>query len=353
MEYTYPLLTKIIESLKPNIDLSDYYLVCCQHILGPQKKMFESFIELGFDPQKIIILGKIYSTNTEVLKELEQRQVKIRQPEFSNGIFDIEHRNNCLNLLDTIPADAKCILLDDGGELIKVFSDAKRNIIFAVEQTSSGYGKLLDEEFNFPVVNVARSTTKLTQESPLVARHAVSRINDYLDKKGLINPLVLVVGLGPIGEAVSEVILESNYEVKGYDIKHGHTDLLQTINNYEPDVVIGATGNNILNKEDIQKFITERKLYLISVSSSDREFPVSTFRAKQGIHDDVLYNNIIFVNNGFPISFKGNRFELTALEFEKTLCLLTGSILYGLTKTYTGKGLINVPKELEDLINKD
>ena len=151
---------------------------------------------------------------------------------------------------------------------------------------------------------------------------------------------------------------ESNVGVESVDIKNlkmgdqSYIDLLAIDKEVfsDPDVVIGATGNNILNEVDIKKISSKKKIYLISVSSSDREFSVSSFRSKQTIHDDVIYNNITFVNNGFPISFKGNRFELTALEFEKTLCLLTGSVLYGLTKTYTEKGLVDVPKELENMI---
>ena len=74
MDYTYPLLQKVFTHFKTHQgDVSDSYLVCCQHILEPQLKMFELLIEFGFDPKKILLLGKAYSTNKDILNELRKR----------------------------------------------------------------------------------------------------------------------------------------------------------------------------------------------------------------------------------------------------------------------------------------
>lgn len=352
MSYQYPLLNKVFEHFKGHQNnVSDIYLVCCQHILEPQLKMFELLVDFGFEPSKIVLLGKIYSTNNDVVREIEDIGINVIQPKFSGVSFDLEHKNNCESLLKEIPEDAKVILLDDGAELIKTFQERK-NVLFAVEQTSSGFRKLEGNQLSFPVVNVARSSTKLIQESPLIARLCFERINEYLSNKSIDKPKLLIVGLGPIGEAIFEIFKQNDFDVSGFDIKEGHKELLSIIISEKPDVVIGATGSSILSKDEIDNLVSDREIHFISVSSSDREFPVAYFRNNNEVHKDVIYKNITFVNNGFPITFKGNRYELTPVEIEKTVCLLGGAIADGVVSGFKEKGLVNVSEILEQVINQ-
>ena len=172
-----------------------------------------------------------------------------------------------------------------------------------------------------------------------------------LKNHGVTDPKILVVGLGPIGESILKVLQEEGVAVDGFDIKHGHKNLPQKIYDSNFDVVIGATGNSILTKEDIGNIPIRHKLFLISASSSDREFPVKSFRSDEKVHSDVVYKNITFVNNGFPLSFMGNRYEMTPIEIEKTICLLEGSVIYGATRNLSESGLIDLPAELENIIN--
>jgi len=354
MDYNYPLLQRVFGYFKhiPH-NVKGVYLVCCQHLLEPQLRMFEFLIDFGFEPDKIIVLGKAYSTNNEILKELKNKKVKVFQPEFSGESFDKEHKNNCDMILKQIPKETRIIILDDGAELITSFSKNK-NVLFAVEQTSSGFRKLENKKIDFPIINVARSDTKLIQESPFIARLCFERIKDYLQDQKINNPSILVVGLGPIGEAVREIFKQNYFSIQGFDIKYGHGDLIKMILEMRPDIVIGATGSPILIQKDIEKISSfDKRVHFISVSSSDREFPVSFFRKNKEIHEDVTYKNITFVNNGFPITFKGNRYEGTPMEIEKTICLLGGSVIYGATHNIKNKGFVNVPEELEKLINKN
>lgn len=354
MDYSYPRLTKVFNFYNriPH-DVGNVFLVCCQHVMEPQMKMFERLIEFGFGPQKVVILGKAYSTNNEVLNELKGKGIRAIQPLLSNRGFDEEHKNNCNALLPLVPEDALSIILDDGAELIKTFAKSGRRVIFGVEQTSSGFRRLEEETLPFPVINVARSVTKLTQESPLVARHLNERILDYLKKRGIVHPVILVVGLGPIGESILEVFKRKGVVVEGSDIKDGHEDLSQKIYQLSPNAVVGATGSSILTEQEVRDLRLNHELFLISASSSDREFPVVPFRSGEGVHEDVIYQNIIFVNNGFPFSFMGNRYEMMPTEIEKTICLLGGSVMYGTTHNFSGFGLKKIPLELENLINKD
>lgn len=353
MNYDYPILNKIFKFYnKQEHNVKDLYLVCCQHLLEPQLKMIELLIKFGFSPNRILVLEKVYSSNKEIVEELISLGVKVIRSEFNGNSFDKNHEKNCEYIFGIIPNDAKSILIDDGAQLIKTFNDKNKEVLFAVEQTSSGFRKLQNESLQFPVFNVARSNTKLIQESPLVAHHLYERMISYFNKYDLIKLKILVVGLGPIGESISEIFKENNFEVDGFDIKLGHSDLVNKIKDYRPNVIIGATGNSVLNKDDIESLYSDDPLYLISASSSDREFPVLQFRTKkESVHDDVIFKNIIFVNNGFPFTFVGNRNEMLPIEIEKTICLLCGCVMYGSIKKISESKLIEVPQEIENLIN--
>lgn len=353
MNYSYPILNKVFAaflSKQPNLD--SLHLIACQHLLEPQLEMFKQLISFGFKPQNILVIGKAYSANKEIVEELKALGIKASVPEFVPKSFDIQHAENCLNMLNTLPAGIKdIVILDDGAELVKIFSENQREVLFAVEQTSSGFRKLENLKLNFPVINVARSSIKLEQESPFIARLCFKRIEAYINDSKLQKPTVLVVGLGPIGEAILEIFKDEGLQVEGFDIKHGHSNLVGHIREIKPDIVVGATGFNIITEKDLDTLTPDHQFHFISVSSSDREFPVASFRKTNKIHEDIRYKNFVFVNNGFPITFKGNRYEGTPEEIEKTICLLGGSIVYGiLYHSSLTSGLVDVPKELLDII---
>ena len=182
-DYQYPRLVRVFDHYnKIPHDVGNLFLVCCQHIMEPQMRMFECLIKFGFNPRQIFVLGKAYSTNDDVLKELKGKGIQAMQPKFSGASFDEEHKKNCEGLLRLIPESAECIILDDGADLIKTFARNNRGVRSGIEQTSSGFRRLENERLPFPVINVARSVTKLIQESPLVARHLSERILNYAKK---------------------------------------------------------------------------------------------------------------------------------------------------------------------------
>ena len=207
-----------------------------------------------------------------------------------------------------------------------------------------------DKDVPFPVFNVARSETKLTQESPIIARQIFERTLEYTTEKNIQFPRTVIVGLGPIGSSVLQIFETNGCSVIGFDIEISKEALLSYLSEEKPDVVIGATGSPLFTTDDLVSIDNGHAYYFISVSSSDREFPVATYRNKEGVHEDVHYKNVTFVNNGFPISFKGNRNELTPIEIEKTIGLLMGSIFHGIVYPSDKKGLIDVPTQLQNLI---
>lgn len=352
MEYDYPLLNKVFKYYTTaDLDISQYRLYSCMHLLEPQLEMYKKFIEFGFKPENITALGKAYSSNKEIIQELKDLGIQVQQPAFSGQPFDIEHTENCLKIAGQMEESKINILLDDGGYLIEAAKDKK--VYFGVEQTSSGFRKLENTALDFPIFNVARSNTKLIQESPLVARQIFERVTEYIKEKNIASPKIVILGLGPIGSATMQVLETENFDVEGFDIETTKEDVITHIKEEKPDIVVGATGTKLFDETDLKYIESSHRYYFMSVSSSDREFPVASFRNGSGVHSDVLFKNFVFVNNGFPITFKGYRNELTPIEIEKTICLLMGSVFHGITNYPTSrKGFLDVPVELQEIINQ-
>jgi hypothetical protein len=90
------------------------------------------------------------------------------------------------------------------------------------------------------------------------------------------------------------------------------------------------------------------------MSSSDREFPAIYLRMaappNHSLHADSAYKNIVLVNGGFPITFKGNRCESSPAEMEKTMALLYGSVLHACLTQPEGKGFVDVPSDIIEII---
>jgi hypothetical protein len=213
------------------------------------------------------------------------------------------------------------------GELLKIvndeFSSISKNIsVVGIEQTSSGFRKLEKSQVHFPIFNVARSAVKLIKESPLIAQLGCERMVDVFNQYSINEPRILVVGLGPMGSNTLSIFKEKGYFSLGYDIAHhDKSELVHLIRDNTINVVVGVTGSNILDEKQLQeiKDLLGHQLYLISMSSADREFPTTYIRshgiASSEIHGDVVWDNLILINNGFPITFKGNRYESTPYSF--------------------------------------
>jgi hypothetical protein len=344
--------------------LSKTYVFACQHMLEPQGKMFSMFVDFGIPKENIFVLGKVYSTNTMQLKELQESGFQVQQPAFDiSKSFDEQHKNNCEALFHTfeksVSGKARVIVLDDGAGLLYVFNKNFEKIsedidIVGVEQTSSGFRKLESEVLNFPIINVARSAIKLNKESLFIAESCFEKIDSYVKDNNLSQNRFLVIGLGPIGQALVDLIQKRNEEVFGFDTALGHGNLIEKIKELKPNIIIGATGVTVISDEDIATLNSlGYKIHFVSVSSSDREFPVVKFRNDSvNIHADIVSENIVFLNNGFPINFKGNRYEGAVEGIERTICLLLGSVLY-LARTEIEdlpKKFIDVPETVTNIL---
>jgi len=337
-----PLLDAIATKYEVRMtDMSNTYLIACQHMLEPQLRMFQKLIALGFTAQHIYILPKVYSANESIMKELENLGCTIFRSALEfllDQSFDVFHHNQCRSVLAFVMqqfahAD-KLLLLDDGGMLIKTLYSDKAFIqqftgkTFATEQTASGKNTLLKAELPFLVDSVASSIEKIQIETGYIVRLCCERIREYFVSHQIsMTAKILIKGLGPIGQTLYEELSKNGYDCIGHDKNQGR--LKHSLSSF--DVIIGAAGDSIVRQEHISKL--KCGCHLISVSSSDREFPAPYLRSRSsigsGIHE-TFWNkehDMYLANGGFPITFKGNRIECQLLEMDVTKMKLLESIM--------------------------
>lgn len=338
-----PLLDAIEAKYKDslqNIDMSEVYLFACLHMLEPQFRMLKKLISIGFFAKNIFLLPKVYSANESVIDAFEELGCTVFEEALSfplNQSFDAFHEEQCKKVLSFVLQNfthaKKLVLLDDGGMLIKTFSLDKRftrqfkGKVDATEQTASGKNILLQHEQTFFIDSVASSVEKIQIETGYIIRLSHERVQEYFKLHEIVNPKILIKGLGPIGQTLYEELTTVGFDCVGYDKKQGKFN--SQLNEF--DVIVAATGDKIINKKNLPKL--KRGCHLISISSSDREYPAAYLRSiadtGKSIHD-TFWNakyDVYLANGGFPITFYGNRIECLPLEMDVTMMKLFESMV--------------------------
>lgn len=335
-----PLLNALCTRFQnqPLPDLQRTYVVACQHLLQPQIEMFRCFTKLGLPASHVWVLPKVYSANQSVADEIIHMGCFLETNAFAFPLgqnFDVFHALQCEKMVDKslreIPAGSKVLILDDGGMLISSFAKNRATQthfeLYGVEQTASGKNILVGSKLPFLVTSVASSVEKIEIETDYIIRHAVKRVFEYFTEENIEkNVKILVLGKGPIGKTLVASLLAHGFLCTGYDISDkGRKPTLS-----EFDVVIGATGKMSVSVKDLKNL--KQGCHLISVSSSDREFPSAYLRthaiAGSAVHDTfVSSTGIRLANGGFPITFKAEQIECYPLEMDVTMMKLTEGIL--------------------------
>lgn len=367
-----PVLNELIRFAKQDLpfkpDFKDVIFVCGQHLLSTTISLFETLVKLGANPKNIFVVGKNYSNNEEVIMRLKELgvHVQLNSQQLTLGGFNATYNadiaamwESCYSLMHLKKGKGEnitgVIVLDDGGHVsanmpakVKYFTDSANDKdstinVVCIEQTSSGMNstKLLP----VPTIEVATAALKQWIEPPLVARKCVEEIRHSLKRVQAQHtdvvisqqPTFGIVGLGKIGSAILEELIEAGYQnfiifdknedkVKLVQKSLGHhksitlenVDLLWALFN-NSDVIIGCTGYDITGNKglDIFKTIKSPKM-LISCSSKDTEFKTVLEHIQERYKktnkkpcqplDDIYYKNgfrapIILVRGGTPIGF--------------------------------------------------
>lgn len=346
-----------VAELSKHSKLSNILVLACQHLLEPQLRMFELLFGLGLKPENVIIAGKAYSANIGVANSFAALGCAVAP--FSSQFeprkqFDewfsaklkqfvreqVQSRN--------LASYDKIIVLDDGGfmhaaahHILEDFSNVR-----GVEQTSSGHNHIEVLNVQFPVISVARSHQKLELESPYIGELGYRLVEHVLTKAGRDDPNILVLGMGPIGRSLLKRFFIREPRMRGmvYDwasdaiLRSDAGRELELLSRKrimsEPefrsslldkfDVIIGATGARSIHEQMFPRIHPDA--LLISMSSSDREFPAEAF-PRTGIHDDVKLEERTLLNGGFPITFLGKPNCIPPAQIELTMSLLMCSVL--------------------------
>lgn len=341
--------------------LDNVIIIGVQHILETTHAMFRSLYKLGLKPQNVSVIGKCYSSCKEVYDEMRADGIDVDPDSFSYSShepFDsyfqklvedfIKKRLNKLRN----PKIEKIIILDDGGKCIELIlrNMEKFPPLVAIEQTSSGYEALKSMSLEFPVINVARTSTKLRLESPMIAKAAVDRLFMSL-KSHKPAGKALILGGGAIGLAVKQQLAECEILADIYDIKDSKKNLSDILGNYT--LILGCTGKTSIPKEYHRYFAP--KTVLASISSSDREFDAVYLRMKvpetRNCHKDLEIDNLLLVRNGFPVNFDGERENIDPELIQLTIALMTAGILQGVEQDLlTAAGIIPLRKQVIEYI---
>lgn len=350
-ENTLPMVEAVFD-LFHGITFENACVIGAQHILPTTLQMFLSFFPRGLEPGNVFLIGKCYSTDGHTFKLMQDIGINVclSSQSFKQGIsfdelYQINIRNFLIEVKNKILSGGnkfkKIIILDDGGKLIRNLIDTfdcyAINMI-GVEQTTAGYEELKQIKLSFPVVNVARSKTKLQFESPIIASTLAQQLYSKLGSSDFSKKRMLIAGNGAIGKAMFRVF-KKNFKVDCFDTTPGKSSIeLKNLKNElcEFDLIIGCTGKTFLNFSD-SKFLKKGSV-LISASSSDREFAAYEFqkgyKGHLDCHDDFEVDGIKIINCGFPVNF-GNDASITDPPvFQLTRSLLSGAILSALVKDY-------------------
>lgn len=334
MQEDLPLLS-YTATLHPKVNSESPHLFGVQHLSYTTFLLFKKLIEQGFDPKKIFLMGKCYSTNPFMLSRFKELGIQVASTslKFDSHVnydqtFSVNVKNFFTPLFQQLN-NKKAIILDDGAELLKLANnEITASNLVAIEQTSSGFHKAQALNLNFPIINVARSRAKLSHETKFVARMICRKTKELLSLRSSYFPKILVIGAGPIGKTIYKY-LRSNYLCDLYDIDPQKTKVIQPLNKIigQYNVIIGSTGAQSINKA-LHSQLNPSTL-LISASSSDREFDSVELRKQvpryYNCHQNIHIGDITLVNSGFPINF--DALFLDSYEFQLTRSLLFSAIL--------------------------
>lgn len=360
-----PIVEDLLEKFCKE-DFSKVRIIGVQHILETTHAMFQYFYSYGLQPRHISILGKCYSTCEDVFNEMKDEGIDVSLGSFSyqshqsfDSLFKTEvHSFLKQRLPDLLEEDYETIIvLDDGGKCINVISEYLKKTslqVVAIEQTSAGYQNIKDVPLSFPVINVARSPIKLTYESPMIAQAGAERLYQSLQAKNIYSDSVLIIGGGPIGQAM-KTRLNGEIAVSIFDENNHLSDFSNKIFEVLPqfNLIIGCTGK-ISVARNYHDLLSENAA-LVSMSSSDREFDSVHLRKMIGrncdCHQDLLIKNRLLVNSGFPVNFDGDRENIDKEKIQLTIALIAAGIIQALeTSSYVQNRLFPLEQKYEELI---
>jgi len=355
MSLNMPVISSIIKLTKNNNKIFENSIfVCVQHLLYTSLNLFDALIYLGAKPDNIFLQGKIYSNNQGVFNILSQNGLRIieNMPQTKFGSFQESFENDVLRLWSEVMEHLKykkiekIFILDDGGFCLKnTPSHVLNNYpVIGVEQTSSGLVKIGKNKLTFPVIEVASSAAKQHIEAPMIAKSVEEKL---VNKLPLFDARLTcgVVGLGVIGKAAAQKLIQLGHTVYTYDRYLAKNVVISGANKVNSmsdiltccDYIFGCSGEDILENLNIRDTIKNDKFF-ISCSSQDKEFRSLLLDCSKNNSDivdplsvgEVKLSNTItlkILRGGFPINLDNTGYAVNANDIQMTRGLLLAGLI--------------------------
>ncbi|WP_027530809.1 NAD(P)-dependent oxidoreductase [Bradyrhizobium sp. WSM3983] len=316
------------DGFAPKSAISEAVIFAHIHCLPSSVELLSFLIEkVGFDPSKIIVIPKAYSTIPNSLQELKRQmgfRVLLSEGELRRGLYD-EYAAVSLNRACEIADEfgkyerkpPRVVLLDDGGTLTERWFNyglASRFETVSVQQTTSGLFRPPFHDRRILKVNVAGSAAKRWFESKIIAkgitRKVFARISELERRK------IGVVGYGAVGKALADAMSAHGADIvvydKSRDVRSHRYENAASLDQLlrKAEVIFGCVGKDIFEGCGNALEAMAAPQIFASCSSRDVEFQ-SLFRyaiptESQNPFEDVTIragglHNIL--NGGFPINF--------------------------------------------------
>lgn len=350
-------------------DFGSVCIITCHHVIEADYILMNYLKKCGLDMGNVFVIGKNYSTNKKTFDKYSKMGIHIDKSSLMlnrGQSFDEYFRVNVRRFLKTVCGEIrkkkgieKIIVYDDGGllleEVMKNDYDFSGIPVVGIEHTSSGYNKIKDLKFKFPVINVARSKAKLKYESPFIAVDAVSKIEKHIERLGTSVNNVLIMGGGEIGNSVRNIMIKNYPRVDVIDTDPRFSDIEDLDKSFfikRYDLIIGATGFTSVKIEDYDNI--KSGAILASVSSSDREFSAFELRAGESkeIHSDIIFKGKVILNNGFPVNFDGKEIIAPLEKIQFTMALVFYAIYQAISVYYGVNEFVQLDEKVQDYFIK-
>ena len=270
---------------------------------------------------------------------------------------------------DIDSSDCPLAVMEIGGYFASVGNMIRRaygpKFLGCVEDTESGHRRYEQQQLDFPVVSVARSSLKQVEDK-LIGPSVMFSVERFVRQMGAVlsGMQIGILGYGKIGASIAKAAGARGCGVLVYDIS-SNKRLLALADGFRiptrevlldrADIIIGATGSESLGKED---FHSLRDGTLLASASSKRiEFDMDSLKnfphREGGLVEGVQQyrvspaKTLYVLAHGEPVNFVDGAVVGPALALVQSELLLA---LRTLERSRTEVGLLHVkPEEREAL----
>jgi hypothetical protein len=346
--------------------LKNTFIIGVQHGLASTGSLLRAIKELGVPPENMFFSGKIYSSNTQVIKAINDMGIHMLKgsPPVQLGKWQQAHAADVAQVWDLAVKRIKSaekvdriIILDDGGACIQATPSHLTwdYPVICIEQTRGGIYDAFDG--SLPLINVAQSAAKRILEAPLIQKPMINKLKPYLETINKEQSTIGIVGYGYIGKALADQLVKKGYRVLIYDDNNdvypkelpSNLKIASSIAALflDSSYIFGCTGRDITKDIDLFK-INNQNRTLISCSSADVEFNTllnSINEANKILKIDPLSDitcinskntEIRIINGGFPANFDRKPVSVPNKHIAITQGLLLCAFMQSVWATYHG-----------------